>query len=87
MVRLLLDKGARHEAKDMAVDRSTTLVLVGPGGSVKTTLAVRLARKKFDPDVGPRDGLLVHEWLVPRRAEGQEPLLASIWDVGGKEVF
>ncbi|KXZ44168.1 hypothetical protein GPECTOR_72g615 [Gonium pectorale] len=66
---------------------STTLVLVGPGGSGKTTLAVRLARGEFDPDVGPRDGLLVHEWLVPDPAEGQEPLLVSIWDVGGQEMF
>ncbi|KXZ42062.1 hypothetical protein GPECTOR_213g432 [Gonium pectorale] len=82
-VKALLLAGANKEAASKVAARSS-LVLVGPGGAGKTTLAVRLAAGEFvNPDV--THGLLVHEWSVPE-CEGQPPLLFSIWDLGGQYV-
>ncbi|KXZ41641.1 hypothetical protein GPECTOR_346g94 [Gonium pectorale] len=84
-VKALLQAGADKEAANKVAARSS-LVLVGPGAAGKTTLAVRLETGKFDKDVQPTHGLLVHEWSVPE-CEGQPPLLFSIWDLGGQEVY
>ncbi|KXZ41369.1 hypothetical protein GPECTOR_517g495 [Gonium pectorale] len=68
-----------------AVAARSSLVLVGPGGAGKTTLAVRLKAGNFEKQ-DPTHGLLVHEWSVPE-CEGRPPLLFSIWDLGGQEVY
>ncbi|KXZ42703.1 hypothetical protein GPECTOR_123g475 [Gonium pectorale] len=72
-------------ASAVKVAARSSLVLAGPGGAGKTTLAVRLVTGEFEnPD--PTHGLLVHEWPVPE-CEGRPPLLFSIWDLGGQEVY
>ncbi|KXZ42700.1 hypothetical protein GPECTOR_123g472 [Gonium pectorale] len=84
LVELLRQHTAKRSTAVQVAARSS-LVLVGPGGAGKTTLAVRLATGEFVAPK-PTHGLLVHEWSVAGR-EGQPPLLFSIWDLGGQEVY
>ncbi|KXZ43639.1 hypothetical protein GPECTOR_84g315 [Gonium pectorale] len=81
----LLCQHAANRSTAFQVAAHSSLVLVGPGGAGKTTLAVRLATGEF-VEQDPTHGLLMHEWSVPER-EGQPPLLFSIWDLGGQEVY
>ncbi|KXZ41658.1 hypothetical protein GPECTOR_337g70 [Gonium pectorale] len=81
----LLRQHAADRSTAVQVAARSSLVLVGPGGAGKTTLAVRLKAGNFEKQ-DPTHGLLVHEWSVPE-CEGQPPLLFSIWDLGGQEEY
>ncbi|KXZ41606.1 hypothetical protein GPECTOR_367g148 [Gonium pectorale] len=82
----LLRQHAADRSSAVQVAARSSLVLVGPGGAGKTTLAVRLVTGRFEkPNV--THGLIVHEWLVPEQLPGQPPLLFSIWDLGGQDVY
>ncbi|KXZ42020.1 hypothetical protein GPECTOR_221g478 [Gonium pectorale] len=81
----LLRQHATDRSSAVQVAARNSLVLVGQGKAGKTTLAVRLAAGDF-VEPAATHGLLVHEWSVPER-EGQPPLLFSIWDLGGQEVY
>ncbi|KXZ41640.1 hypothetical protein GPECTOR_347g96 [Gonium pectorale] len=82
----LLRQHAADRSTAVQVAARSSLVLVGPGGAGKTTLAVRLVTGEFVEPTATH-GLLVHEWSVPEQLQGQPPLLFSIWDLGGQEVY
>ncbi|KXZ42050.1 hypothetical protein GPECTOR_216g444 [Gonium pectorale] len=82
----LLRQHAADRSSAVQVAARSSLVLVGPGGAGKTTLAVRLVTGGF-VEPAATHGLLVHEWLVPEQLPVQLPLLFSIWDLGGQEVY
>ncbi|KXZ41912.1 hypothetical protein GPECTOR_245g600 [Gonium pectorale] len=77
----LLRRHAKEMETAIKVAARSSLVLLGPGGAGKTSLAVRLTKGVFDPERSATDGLEVHEWSVPERE-----LLFSIWDLGGQVV-
>ncbi|KXZ49940.1 hypothetical protein GPECTOR_18g1 [Gonium pectorale] len=85
----LADRLLQHAA-DMAtsvrVAPRSKVVLVGPGGAGKTTLARRLVHNQYKDDIPPTDNLEVHE-LTLKGVDQQPPTMLSIWDLGGQHGF
>eukprot|EP01126_Amoeba_proteus_P027640 TRINITY_DN2741_c0_g1_i1.p1 TRINITY_DN2741_c0_g1~~TRINITY_DN2741_c0_g1_i1.p1 ORF type:complete len:325 (+),score=43.77 TRINITY_DN2741_c0_g1_i1:94-1068(+) len=64
--------------------RSVKVLLVGNGGTGKTTFLKRLLQKEFEPKYVPTLGVEVHPFLL-QTTKG--PLVFSVWDTAGQEKF
>ncbi len=72
-----LDKAQRplHEVK---------VILVGDGGTGKTSLRKRLMGEDADPNESQTHGIKIHNW--PARC-GKQDILVHFWDFGGQEIM
>ncbi|KXZ44533.1 hypothetical protein GPECTOR_66g261 [Gonium pectorale] len=82
----LLLQHAADMATSVRVAPRSKVVLVGPGGAGKTTLAHRLVHNEYKADIQATDNLHVHEWTL-KGVDQQQPTMLSIWDFGGQHGF
>jgi small GTP-binding protein len=60
------------------------VLLVGDGGSGKTSLVKRMLSKGFDQDEAKTDGIDISNWTVNKNTK---KVSARIWDFGGQEIM
>ena len=66
------------------VDKLRNIVLVGHGGSGKTSLAGQLLGNKFNPSEHKTDGISIDDWLV-QTEKGE--VQVHLWDFGGQVIM
>ena len=59
------------------------VLLVGRGGSGKTSIRKRLIENQFDPDQKETPGIEIDHWKLERSADGIE---AHLWDFAGQDI-
>lgn len=59
------------------------VLLVGRGGSGKTSIRKRLIENRFDPDQKETPGIEIDHWKLERSADGIE---AHLWDFAGQDI-
>jgi internalin A len=60
------------------------VLLVGDGGTGKTSLMKRLLRQKFDKNEPLTHGIHINHWQIK---PGKEKIHARLWDFGGQEIM
>jgi small GTP-binding protein len=61
------------------------IILVGNGGSGKTSLVKRLIGEKFDPKERQTHGINIRKWSM--RIDGGSEIKLNFWDFGGQEIM
>ncbi len=66
------------------------MIIVGEGGTGKTTLFEKMKNPAFDPLTHPTDethGINIHEGLeIKHKSLGEQVFRANLWDFGGQEL-
>jgi hypothetical protein len=60
------------------------VILVGNGGSGKTSLVKRIVEEQFDPEEPQTHGISIRQWII--NAAGRDVTL-NFWDFGGQEIM
>jgi internalin A len=74
--RVRIDRRPLNEAK---------LILVGRGGSGKTSIVNRLVHYRFDPSEKKTEGIRITGWKL--QLKRSEDVRLNIWDFGGQEIM
>ncbi len=74
---------ARSREEEKSVNEIKVL-LVGDGGSGKTSLVNRLLKDDFNPNEDQTDGIAISQW--PLQVEDIS-IIANLWDFGGQEIM
>jgi internalin A len=61
------------------------LILVGRGGSGKTSLVKRLVHDTFDAGEEKTEGIQITEWNI--KLNGEDAVRLNVWDFGGQEIM
>ncbi len=60
------------------------VLLIGDGGSGKTSLSKRLIKNEFDPHELQTHGIKINEWDIKER---KKEIKVNFWDFGGQEIM
>jgi len=82
--RAILDHYFALQAQGERPLNEVRLVLVGRGGSGKTSLVQRLVKNRFDPTEEETPGIALSDWVMKGCAG--EPVTAHVWDFAGQII-
>ncbi len=73
-----LEEGEKQPLNEVRV------LLVGDGGSGKTSLVRKLLREKFDKNEPQTHGINIRQWQIK---DGEDKIHVHLWDFGGQEIM
>ncbi|MCP4363601.1 MAG: GTPase [Chloroflexi bacterium] len=77
----------RDLAKGSVTRYETKLLIIGEGGSGKSSLLRALQRKPFDPNLSTTHGINIEPLNLTHSRQPEVEITLNIWDFGGQQIY